>query len=144
MTRTASVPRLWSVLSLVPIMYSAVLGPLVERLDRIEEAVSRLPEIERVVTAILARRPVQQWYTVKEFAREVGRAPFTVRQWCLHGRIRADKRACGRGTSQEWIVSHDELLRFRQEGLLPPAEDRGQGSLRNVRDEMAIPSSGRF
>jgi hypothetical protein len=33
--------------------------------------------------------------------------------------VRAEKRQCGRSVSQEWIVSHEELTRIRNEGLLP-------------------------
>ncbi len=33
------------------------------------------------------------------------------------------KRACGRGVSLEWIISHQELARIRNEGLLPVARN---------------------
>jgi hypothetical protein len=42
-----------------------------------------------------------------------------VREWCRLGRVAASERACGRGKFQEWIVSHEELTRLRNEGLLP-------------------------
>jgi hypothetical protein len=29
------------------------------------------------------------------------------------------KKNCGRGVAGEWIISHDELTRIRNEGLLP-------------------------
>jgi len=49
----------------------------------------------------------------------LGKAEFTVREWCRQGRVEAGKRPCGRGRSREWTVSHKELTRLRNEGLLP-------------------------
>ena len=59
-------------------------------------------------------------YTTEEFAALVGKAEFTTREWCRHGRIRAEKRQSGRGKHCAWVIAHDELLRYRREGLLPP------------------------
>jgi predicted site-specific integrase-resolvase len=84
---------------------------LTQRLDRIEAALLRLLERE------LAR----EWFTTDEFARFVGKAEFTVREWCRHGRMHAEKRHSGRGASQAWVISHQELLRYQREGLLPHA-----------------------
>jgi hypothetical protein len=64
------------------------------------------------------QRPVKDWYTVAELAETLGKAEFTVREWCRLGRVYASKRECGRGNSKEWIVSHEELLRIQNEGLL--------------------------
>jgi hypothetical protein len=33
--------------------------------------------------------------------------------------VYASKRACGRGHAKEWIISHEELTRIQNEGLLP-------------------------
>lgn len=84
---------------------------LVERLDRIEAAVSVLAE----------RQTIRDWYATDEFAQLVGKAEFTVREWCRLGRVRAEKKGSGRGKYQSWVVSHDELLRYQREGLLPTA-----------------------
>ncbi len=65
------------------------------------------------------QRIVKEWYTVREVAQQLQRSEFTVREWCRLGRVLASKRACGRGNSKEWIVSHEELTRIRNEGLLP-------------------------
>jgi hypothetical protein len=52
-------------------------------------------------------------------ARLLGKAEFTVREWCLLGRIRAEKRQSGRGAFPAWVIAHEELLRYQKEGLLP-------------------------
>jgi hypothetical protein len=49
----------------------------------------------------------------------VERDRFTVREWARNGRIRAEKKLSGRGAHARWVVSHDELLRYQREGLLP-------------------------
>lgn len=82
---------------------------LSERLNRIEEALRML----------LQQRVEQAYYSTADAAKFLGKAEFTVREWCRHGRIRAEKRSCGRGNSKEWMISHHELERIRAEGLLP-------------------------
>jgi hypothetical protein len=49
----------------------------------------------------------------------MGRSEYTVREWARLGRMRASKRATGRGRSKDWAVPHDELVRLRNEGMLP-------------------------
>lgn len=78
-----------------------------------------LERIESMLKAILEREMVKDWYSTDEFARLVGKAEFTVREYCRLGRIRAEKRKSGRGAHPAWVISHDELLRFRRDGLLP-------------------------
>ena len=87
----------------------------------------QLDRIEGLLAALVARRQPQAWYSVEEFAVLVGKAPFTVRQWCRLGRILARKKASGRGAHASWSISHEEVERFQKEGLLPTA-DRAQGS----------------
>ena len=62
---------------------------------------------------------MKEWYTTAEVAAMLGRAEFTVRKWCRLGRVNARKKKCGRGVAGEWVVSHEELTRVRNEGLLP-------------------------
>lgn len=83
---------------------------LLERLNRIEESLQIL----------LQQRVVQASYSTAAAARVLGKADFTVREWCRHHRIHAEKRPCGRGNSQEWMISHEELTRIQAEGLLRP------------------------
>lgn len=81
-----------------------------ERLDRIEDLLRRLTQ-ERVA---------QKSYSTADVAKLLDKSEFTVREWCRHQRIHAEKRPCGRGNSQEWMISHEELLRIQAEGLLRP------------------------
>jgi len=87
---------------------------ILERLERIEAAISLLVQ----------QKTVKDYYTTSEAAKILGKAEFTVREWCRLGRIEAEKRACGRGISQEWIICHDELVRIQNAGLLPIAKSQ--------------------
>jgi transposase len=80
-----------------------------ERLDRIEELLIQL----------IGQRFKKEFYSTSEAARILSRAEFTVREWCRLGRVDAIKRKCGRGSTKEWALSHQELTRIQNEGLLP-------------------------
>lgn len=84
-----------------------------ERITRTEAMVQEIRDI------LKGQQPQKEWYTVAELATVLGKAEFTVREWCRLGRVNADKRQCGRGNSQEWIVSHQEMTRIQNHGLLP-------------------------
>jgi hypothetical protein len=86
---------------------------IADRLLAVEETIAEIRE------KLGDQKPRKDWYTVSEVADDLGRAEFTVREWCRLGRIYASKRACGRGNTQEWIVSDTEMERIRNEGLLP-------------------------
>jgi len=79
----------------------------------------RLEKIEMLLVSLVERERTREWYSVEEFSRIVGRAEFTCREWCRHGRISAKKKESGRGAHASWAISHLELLRFQKEGLLP-------------------------
>jgi transposase len=79
----------------------------------------RLNRIEQMLAALVERQKVKDWYSVEEVAAHMGKASFTVREWCRHGRINAQKRPYRRGKSAEWMISHDELQRIQNLGLLP-------------------------
>ncbi len=83
------------------------------------EIIERLERIEIAVKSLTEQRQVQEWYDTATAAKILGKAPYSVREWCRLGRVRAEKRACGRGTSKEWMISHEELMRIKAEGLLP-------------------------
>jgi Helix-turn-helix domain len=79
----------------------------------------KLESIEKLLLVLVERQQMREWYSVEEFARLVGRANFTCREWCRNGRIKAEKKESGRGAYPAWVISHEELLRFQREGLLP-------------------------
>lgn len=79
----------------------------------------RLDRIEASLNLLVQQRMVKDWYTTTEFARIVDRAEFTVREWCRLNRIQAQKRACGRGPTQEWMIAHEALVHYQNHGLLP-------------------------
>jgi hypothetical protein len=79
----------------------------------------RLDRIESLLQLLIEQRTIKEWYSTAEVAKLLGKAEFTVREWCRLGRIRARKKECGRGIAGEWIISHEELTRVRNESLLP-------------------------
>ncbi len=88
-----------------------------ERLDRIEST------LESMRVVLVERQQIKDFYEVDQFARIVGKAPFTCREWCRLGRIKAEKWISGRGAYPAWVISHEELLRYQREGLLPVARN---------------------
>ena len=88
----------------------------------------RLDCIERLLRSLVERERVRQWYSVEEFAHIVGRSEFTCREWCRLRRIAAEKKASGRGKHMAWVISHDELIRYQREGLLPAAGEKSESS----------------
>jgi hypothetical protein len=91
-------------------------------LGRFDELLRRLDTIESMLNALRGQQLTKDWYSISEVAELLGKAPFTVREWCRNRRIHAEKRPCGRGKSREWMVSHQELVRIRNEGLRPIPE----------------------
>ncbi len=86
---------------------------MIALLARIDERITELRDL------VAEQRTLKEWYSTGEAARALDRSEFTTREWSRLGRIRAEKRPCGRGRSQEWMISHAELTRIRNEGLLP-------------------------
>ncbi len=86
---------------------SVLLQGLLERLDRIEAHMQVDP------------RPQREYYSVEEAAELLGKAAFTVREWCRLERINARKRPSGRGRSLEWMIPAKEIQRIVDQGLLP-------------------------
>lgn len=62
---------------------------------------------------------VRDYYSTAEVAELLGKAEFTVREWCRRGRVRAEKKQSGRGKYQCWVIPDAELKRIQKEGLLP-------------------------
>jgi hypothetical protein len=86
-----------------------------------DDILRKLEHLEAMVAILVDRATVREWYSTDEFAQIVGKAEFTVREWCRNGRIHAEKRMSGRGSFPAWVISHGEVLRYQHEGLLPPA-----------------------
>src|SRR5689334_13056970 len=82
--------------------------------------IERLDRIEATLADLVQRQTIKEWYSTEEVAKLLGKAEFTVREWCRLDRIRAKKKGSGRGKYQSWIVAHEELQRIQREGLLPP------------------------
>ena len=83
----------------------------------------RLERIEAMLVVLTQRQHVPEWYTTQEFAQTVGKAEFTIREYCRHGRLKAEKRQSGRGAHPQWVLSHSEMERYRRHGLLPVRTD---------------------
>ncbi len=78
----------------------------------------RLEKLEALLTLLVERQQVREWYTTQEFAQATGKAEFTIREYCRLGRLRAEKRQSGRGKYPQWVLSQAELERYQREGLL--------------------------
>jgi hypothetical protein len=87
--------------------------------DSLTEVLERLTRIEDAIQSLHRERTVKAWYTTGEVAALLGKAEYTVREWCRLGRVAATKKAHSRGAHLEWLVSHEELTRVRNQGLLP-------------------------
>jgi transposase len=89
------------------------------KVDPLTQVVERLDRIEATLKTLVEQRAVKDWYSTGEVAQILGKAEFTVREWCRLKRINAQKRRSGRGRSKEWMIAHAELERIQNEGLLP-------------------------
>jgi len=87
-------------------------------MEEVQTLAVRLDRIEESLRLLLQERIAQKYYSTTDVAKILGKAEFTVREWCRNFRIRAEKRPCGRGNSKEWMISHEELERIQAEGLL--------------------------
>jgi hypothetical protein len=89
-------------------------------LERIEATLMQIMALlNELVVSSRKRVVTKAAYSAAEVATILGKRPFTVREWCRLQRINATKRPWGRGNEREWEISHEELERFRNHGLLP-------------------------
>jgi hypothetical protein len=79
--------------------------------------------VKEVFDVIMGHQPQKEFYTIQEAAVLLNREPYTVREWCRLGRVNGVKAHCGRGADNEWRISHAEIIRIQNEGLLPPPGD---------------------
>jgi hypothetical protein len=96
-------------------LVSVVDTRVLERLAAIERGQD---ELRTLLNVLVQQRNSKDWYTTAEAAQLLGKAEFTVREWCRHGRVHAEKRMSGRGAFPAWVISHQELQRYQREGLL--------------------------
>lgn len=87
--------------------------------ESLTEVVERLSRIEAVLQTLIREKAVKDWYSTAEVAILVGKAEYTVREWCRQKRLLASKKAYARGAHPEWLIGHAELVRFHNEGLRP-------------------------
>jgi hypothetical protein len=92
-------------------------APAVPNAQRNDDALTAA--ITEIRDLLVNQRTVKDWSTTEEVAQLLGKAEFTVREWCRHGRVDAEKKGSGRGKYQSWVISHHELLRIHRERLLP-------------------------
>jgi hypothetical protein len=92
--------------------------------EQMTEVLARLRAIEEAVNFLRRERTVKEWYSTAEAAELLGKAEFTVREWCRLGRLKAQKKQSGRGAYPAWTISAEEILRYRREGLLPFTSNR--------------------
>lgn len=84
-----------------------------------DDILKKLEHLEAMVATLIDRATVRECYSTTEFAHLVGKAEFSVREWCRLGRIHAEKRRSGRAAFRAWAIKHEEYLRYQREGLLP-------------------------
>jgi len=82
-------------------------------MERLEE------QVVAIASVVRSQQTVKSSYTTLEVATLLEKKPYTVREWCRLQRVNATKAMCGRGCEEEWRISHEELLRIQNEGLLP-------------------------
>lgn len=85
----------------------------------LQQISEQLRRIEALLGELTEQRSIKESYSPSEVAQILNKKPYTVREWCRLKRINATKRPYGRGASDEWEISHQELERIRAHGLLP-------------------------
>jgi hypothetical protein len=85
----------------------------------LEAIYAKLESIEGKLSSLIEMPNQKEWYSTAEVAEITSKSEFTTREHCRLGRYHAAKRQCGRGKSGEWMISHEELVRIQNEGLLP-------------------------
>jgi hypothetical protein len=88
-------------------------------LHAVKQVDDRVAALEKAVALLASQRTVKEWYTTADIAAMFNKAEYTVREWCRLRRINASKIPSLRGGEQEWRISHTELVRYQNEGLLP-------------------------
>jgi excisionase family DNA binding protein len=72
-------------------------------------------QLAGLVSKLLDRETMKEWYTVKEAAELTGFKEYTLRQCCNLGRIREEWRQKDRG--ERWRIHRDAVEDIRNNGL---------------------------
>jgi hypothetical protein len=83
----------------------SLLNTIAERQERLERVFTISAQLET--------------YTVEQAAARLGRAAWTVRQWCNEGQAEAKKIRGRGGRNGEWRLTDCELKRLQSEGPKP-------------------------
>ena len=83
------------------------------------EILRELQEVKAMLTVLVERQTVKEYYEIEDFSSLVGKTTFTCREWFQLGRINSEKKLSDNGAYARWVVSQAELLRYQKEGLLP-------------------------
>jgi transposase len=92
-----------------------------------KEIQQRLEAVEGLMAEIkksLLSSTVRDSYTVEQAAKRLGKAEWTVRQWCNKGLVPGAQKVHGRGRQGEWRVPHEALVRLETEGPTKPVTQR--------------------
>jgi hypothetical protein len=76
-------------------------------------------KLDRIVDLLVQQKTIKEWYSTSEVAKALGKAKFTVREWCRLGQCQAEKRKPYRGGKKQWMIPHQELLRLDGDGPAP-------------------------
>ena len=119
------------------VIIGEVTALLREELARVNGRLAVIEDLLKWMSERLeATQIVKEYYTTLEVARILQKKPYTVREWCRLGRVNAQKAFSGRGLDEEWRISHDELVRIQNEGLLktkPETQVRSAGRINKPR-----------
>lgn len=85
------------------------------RFDRMEELLHRIGVGGPAAAPAPAEEP--ESYTTKAFAQAIGKAEYTVREWCRQGRINCEK------LGRHYRIPGSERARYDADGLLPEQGD---------------------
>jgi hypothetical protein len=91
-------------------------------LDMLSEIMTELATLGAEVAALrgaIQPSDPRASYSTEEAAAMLGKAEYTVREWCRLGRIAAEKRPERRGGAEVWRIPAAGIKRYRDEGLLP-------------------------
>ncbi|WP_165071931.1 helix-turn-helix domain-containing protein [Paludisphaera rhizosphaerae] len=90
--------------------------------SRLAEIEDRLLLIEALLQQFVSQREIKEAYSISEMAEICGKTENVIRIWCREGRLRGIKRAAGCGTSKQWEIPHEEVVRYRAHGLRPSSK----------------------